>query len=109
MQHARIDNIVKAKEAWKLRMDGVETDKIAKKLSLTPNTVSEIMKYTDFDYYATPTKEPSYYDTKLMLLRRISNDTNKLKESNSSIESKKKIFSILFQATLILTALLILI
>ena len=108
-QHIRLDNVRKAREAWKLRLEGFDNEKISSKLSVPASIVDEIFKYTVSDHYTHDITKPSYYDEQLLIKKKISLGQKKLKKLGDSIDHKKKIFHIILQATAVMVFALIVI
>lgn len=109
IHHVRMENMKRAKDVWRLTMDGMKPDDIAKQLSATTYTVNKILKHTTFNYYLEFTEKQSYYDTQLMIKLQITNERGKLQLITNSIARKKKIFLRIFEATAILIVFLILV
>lgn len=107
-QHARIDNMKKAKEIWELKLAGTSIDFIARKLSTSQNVINTIIETTDSSYYTTLMTKVSYYDEKLLIINKLFLDKKKLKKISDSLAYKKKIFNIILQATgIIIVALIV--
>ena len=89
----------KAREVWRLKLEGVNSKKISTKLSIPSNVINIILEHTVSDHYITLIKKPSYYDEQLSIKQKISLDKKKLQKISDSIAYKKKIFYMLLQLT----------
>lgn len=107
MQKVRIDNMKRAREVWRLKLEGIESDIIAKQLSTSVSIIEDIIEYTKSDHYTPLRKEPSYYDERLLAIRQISTKKTQLQSVVNALQLKKKIFSILFKITIAFIAFLI--
>ena len=97
----------KAREVWKLKMDGANAKKIASDLSISSNVINNIIQYTTSDYYNPLMKKPSYYDEQLALNQKIILGKKKTLKIINAIKYKKKLFLIILEATVVMILLLI--
>ena len=98
-KHIRMDNIKKAREVWRLKLEGSSIKDMENALLITNDAIEKIIKYPVYEHYTKPTKTPSYYDDKLLFERRLLSEKKKIEQAIASIDQKKKIISIILEAT----------
>ena len=98
-----MNNIIKTREAWKLKLEGVELEAISKDLSIDAAYINKIFIYTNVDHYTLVKKgKISYYDDISFFLRSIDNKKETIKLLSKSIKYKKTLFRNILIATAII-------
>jgi pseudouridine-5'-phosphate glycosidase len=106
----RIQNIITARETWRLKMSGLSINQIAKKVSSSAKEIENIIAYTNPEYYALVKKDTtSYYDDNVFYLNNISSQEEELRLISHSVKQKKTLFKDILLGTIAIFAFIIMI